>query len=64
MVYPGRHATWCLYYWHSLLSCQEYSYFHAYGDLGVSKIYVESKFKAYSCVERSGVVLRTSVIPL
>ena len=39
-----------------MLSYQEYSYFHAYGGLGVSKICVESKFVAYSRAERSGVV--------
>ncbi|KAK9214688.1 hypothetical protein WN944_006687 [Citrus x changshan-huyou] len=43
---------------------EEYSYFHAYGGLDVSKISVESKFVAYSRAGRSGVVPRTSAIPL
>ncbi|KAK9214689.1 hypothetical protein WN944_006688 [Citrus x changshan-huyou] len=34
---------------------EEYSYFHAYGGLDVSKISVESKFVAYSRAGRSGV---------
>ncbi|KAK9177887.1 hypothetical protein WN943_027077 [Citrus x changshan-huyou] len=45
-------------------SFEEYSYFHAYGGLGVSKIFVESKFEAYSLARCSGVVSRTSAIPL
>ena len=61
---PWSPCYLALYYWRSLLSCQEYSYFHAYGGLGVSKICVESKFVAYSRAGRSGVVPRTSAILL